>query len=129
MPVFVRNRTSDECTAYAYANMSSAMSGGDLSRCLLWFDDLVDMGKYLHMDGEDLYLQLADSPPGKRQKKRVEKRKMLQYLSSTIEAEAGDKNSLEFPFIKFEIIAEATADFSDSNIIGQGGFGKVYKTM
>ncbi|WVZ87301.1 hypothetical protein U9M48_033958, partial [Paspalum notatum var. saurae] len=170
MPVFVRNRSLDECTAecrsncsctaYAYANMSTAMSGGDMSRCLLWFGDLVDMGKYLHMDGEDLYLRLADSPPvkkkstllkillptiaclllltfgalvwtyknrGKRQKKRVEKRKMLQYLSSTIEAEAGDKNSLEFPFISFEIIAEATANFSDSNIIGQGGFGKVYK--
>ncbi|KAJ1272950.1 hypothetical protein BS78_06G242300 [Paspalum vaginatum] len=71
MPVFVRNRTSDECTteccsncsctAYAYANMSTALSGGDLSRCLLWFGELVDMGKYLHMDGEDLYLRQAGS--------------------------------------------------------------------
>ncbi|TVT98134.1 hypothetical protein EJB05_56586, partial [Eragrostis curvula] len=71
MPVFVRNRSSDgcaaeclgncSCKAYAYANMSSAMSGGDPSRCLLWFGELVDMGKYTHIDGEDLYLRLAGS--------------------------------------------------------------------
>ncbi|TVU16222.1 hypothetical protein EJB05_39774, partial [Eragrostis curvula] len=71
MPVFVRNRSSDgcaaeclgncSCTAYAYTNLSNAMSGGDPSRCLLWFGELVDMGKYPINAGEDLYLRLAGS--------------------------------------------------------------------
>ncbi|XP_039772123.1 S-locus-specific glycoprotein S13-like [Panicum virgatum] len=47
MPVFVRNRSFDgctaecrgncSCTAYAYTNLSTAISGGHMSRCLLWF--------------------------------------------------------------------------------------------
>jgi hypothetical protein len=71
MPEFVRNKTFDSCaaecrsncscTAYAYANLSSAISGGDLSRCLLWFGELVDIGKDVNIDGENLYLRLAGS--------------------------------------------------------------------
>ncbi|KAK3141414.1 hypothetical protein QOZ80_4BG0333600 [Eleusine coracana subsp. coracana] len=71
MPVFVRNRSLDgcvaeclgncSCTAYAYANLSNAISGGDQSRCLMWFSELVDMGKYEPIMGENLYLRLAGS--------------------------------------------------------------------
>ncbi|GJN01635.1 hypothetical protein PR202_ga18915 [Eleusine coracana subsp. coracana] len=70
-PIFVRNRSLDgcvaechgncSCTAYAYANLSNAISGGDQSRCLLWFGELVDIGKYEPIIGEDLYLRLAGS--------------------------------------------------------------------
>ncbi|KAF7012011.1 hypothetical protein CFC21_026251 [Triticum aestivum] len=35
--------------------------------------------------------------------------------------------SLEFPRITFEDIAAATDSFHDTNILGKGGFGKVYK--
>jgi hypothetical protein len=69
MPVFVRNRSFEGCTAecisnclctaYAYTNLTSPISGGDLSRCLLWFGELVDMGKQVSIDGENLYLRLA----------------------------------------------------------------------
>ncbi|KAL6844007.1 hypothetical protein ACP4OV_025680 [Aristida adscensionis] len=149
MPAFVRNRSFDgcaaecrgncSCTAYAYANLSSAISGGDRSRCLLWFGELVDMGKYENMGGEDLYLRLAGSPAVQtnsnlkillpiiawtRQKKSVHNRTMLEYMTST--DEAGDK-SIEFPFLSFEDIVVATDNFSDSNMLGKGGFGKVYK--
>ncbi|KAL6651965.1 hypothetical protein ACP70R_010890 [Stipagrostis hirtigluma subsp. patula] len=168
-PVFVRNRSFDgcaaecssncSCTAYAYANLSTALSGGDLSRCLLWFGELIDMGKDVNMDGEDLYLRLAGShedqkksilarilPPvivclillaftasfwkckyrGTRQTKEAQKRMTLEYLRST--DEAGDK-TIEFPFISFEDIVAATGNFSGSNMLGKGGFGKVYKGM
>jgi len=49
---------------------------------------------------------------------------MIEYLEST--DEPGDKN-IEFPFINFNDIIAATDNFSDSNMLGKGGFGKVYK--
>jgi hypothetical protein len=51
---------------------------------------------------------------------------MLDYLNS--KDEAGDKN-IEFPFISFENIVAAMDNFSDCNMLGQGGFGKVYKIL
>jgi hypothetical protein len=63
---------------------------------------------------------------GTRRKKKVQKRQMLEYLRST--DKAGDKN-LEFPFIDFEDIAAAMDNFSDTNMLGKGGFGKVYKVL
>lgn len=35
----------------------------------------------------------------------------------------------EFPFFPMESVRVATNDFSDSNKLGQGGFGPVYKVM
>jgi len=73
-PVFVRNRTlggceaecrgNCSCTAYAYTNLRTAISGGHMSRCLLWFGELVDIAKDVNIDGENLYLRLAGSSTG-----------------------------------------------------------------
>lgn len=40
--------------------------------------------------------------------------------------ELGDEN-IELPFFSFRDIVTATEDFSNDNMLGQGGFGKVYK--
>ncbi|KAI5010013.1 hypothetical protein ZWY2020_012150 [Hordeum vulgare] len=118
--------------------------------------ELIDTGKY-DQYGENLHLRLADSPENnkmvkivlpiiacmltltcialvsickyrarKRHKKDTHKRQMIEYLNSSIEIEDED---VDFPFVSFEDIAAATDNFSDSNQIGRGGFGKVYKGM
>jgi len=51
---------------------------------------------------------------------------MLEYFRSS--DETGDKN-IEFPIISFEDIVAATDHFSDSNMLGKGGFGNVYKVL
>jgi hypothetical protein len=61
---------------------------------------------------------------GKRQKERVQKRMVLEYLRST--DEDGDKNP-DFPFISFQDIAVAIDNFCHKNLLGKGGFGKFYK--
>ncbi|CAL5070208.1 unnamed protein product [Urochloa decumbens] len=148
-------RMNCSCTAYAYVNMSSAGTSAYTTRCLVWTGELIDMGKAASF-GQNLYLRLAGSHvqhkrtslkillpiiacllllastalfctckyrAGKQQKKKSEKRNMLEYLRSTNEA----GNNIEFPFIRFEDIVAATDKFSDSNMLGKGGFGNVYK--
>ncbi|SPT20201.1 unnamed protein product [Triticum aestivum] len=131
----VLNRSFDECTtecsnncsctAYAYTKLSSKGATADQSKCLLWTGELVDTGKYSNND-ENLYLRLANSPASKQKKKEIHNGPMLGYLSSS--NEIGGEHG-EFPFVSFEDIAMATDNFSDSKIIGSGGFGKVYKMM
>jgi hypothetical protein len=48
---------------------------------------------------------------------------MLRYFSGS---EFDDEN-LELPFFSFGDVVTATKNFSDNNLLGQGGFGKVYK--
>ena len=47
-------------------------------------------------------------------------------LSLSNSNEPGGKN-VEYPFVSFEDIVAATDNFSDSNMLGRGGFGTVYK--
>ncbi|CAL5025263.1 unnamed protein product [Urochloa decumbens] len=133
LQVFIwRNKSFDQCEAecsrncsclaYAYAYLSNAGTMGDTSRCLVWTEVLIDMGKAT-IASENLYLRLGGSP-GKRQQKEIQKRRMLEYLRST--DEDGDRN-IEFPLISFQDIVSATDNFSESNMLGKGGFGKVYK--
>ncbi|CAN6217297.1 unnamed protein product [Urochloa humidicola] len=68
--VRVANRSLDECAAecagdcscvaYAYANLSTTVTAGDATRCLVWAGDLIDTEKIGDVVGSDtFYLRLA----------------------------------------------------------------------
>ncbi|VAI63043.1 unnamed protein product [Triticum turgidum subsp. durum] len=144
------------CTAYAYANMSTKFMNGDETRCLLWIGDLIDTEKLIGQ-GENLYIRinglsgkerksaiLKIALPvlscllviicvcfvwicnfgGKQRNKKIWK-KLMSGTSSTF-AELRNVN-LKYAFISFKEIVLATNKFSNSNMLGHGGFGNVYK--
>ncbi|KAI5010012.1 hypothetical protein ZWY2020_012149 [Hordeum vulgare] len=142
------------CMAYAYANLSRAGVMADPSRCLVWSGELTDIGKTT--TGEDLYIRLVGSSVdrkislikiglpimacmllvtcptlvwmykyrGKWQKMVKQKKLMRGYFSTSNRLEG---ENIEFPFVSYEEILSATNCFADSNLLGRGGFGKVYK--
>lgn len=61
---------------------------------------------------------------GKQGSKEIWTRLMLGDMSGT--HELADRK-LDLPLISFREIAVATQNFSDSAILGRGGFGTVYK--
>uniref|UniRef100_A0A0D3G018 Receptor-like serine/threonine-protein kinase n=1 Tax=Oryza barthii TaxID=65489 RepID=A0A0D3G018_9ORYZ len=71
-----------------------------------------------------IYLVSKCKSRGIRQNKEKTKRPVIQQLSTI--HDLWDQN-LEFPCISFEDITAATDSFHDTNMLGKGGFGKVYK--
>ncbi|XP_048550304.1 G-type lectin S-receptor-like serine/threonine-protein kinase B120 isoform X4 [Triticum urartu] len=144
------------CTAFTYTNMSTDAINGVETRCLLWTRDLIDMEKLVGQ-GETLYIRvnaLSDKKQksvvlkitlpvvssllivicawlvwicnlGGKQKNKKNWKKVMSGTSST-SVELHDGN-LKYPFISFKEIVLATNNFSNSNMLGHGGFGNVYK--
>ncbi|XP_044334903.1 G-type lectin S-receptor-like serine/threonine-protein kinase B120 [Triticum aestivum] len=143
------------CTAYAYANLQNGSTSDDVPRCLIWLGELVDTGKF--RDGENLYLRLASSTvakesnvlkialpdavhelfvrnnidkklflSGKRRIKKVKNKYARQHSKNSKSIEL-ENETIELPYICFEDVVTATDNFSDYNMLGKGGFRKVYK--
>ncbi|EOY28582.1 Cysteine-rich RLK 10, putative [Theobroma cacao] len=97
------------------------------SRCLLslygWIAEPFWVLPYYHLN--DLFLAMP------RSYEEISQKALLYELASprgvTITQEGELVTSQEFPFLDLPTIREATDDFSDSNRLGQGGFGTVYK--
>lgn len=62
----------------------------------------------------------------RRNRQETQERTVLEHLSTFDELR--DQNP-ELPCISFEDIAAAMNNFCDTNILGKGGFGKVYKVL
>ncbi|CAD6266026.1 unnamed protein product [Miscanthus lutarioriparius] len=144
------------CVAYAHANMSTKGINGDDTRCLIWTGKMIDMERY-SQGGETLYIRIDKSSGDMTKTKTLEialpavtsflvficigvictywfrdkqgstdirNRLMLGDMSTANEV-AGE--SVELSLYSFREISTATNNFADSTILGQGGFGTVYK--
>ncbi|XP_051126095.1 G-type lectin S-receptor-like serine/threonine-protein kinase At4g27290 isoform X2 [Andrographis paniculata] len=136
------------CTAYTNLDVRNGGSG-----CLLWFEDLLDL-KQVYGGGQDIFIRLASSEldnitvgDSRKSKKRTaiiasftslaaaivlmalclgKKRVILMKLRKGDWRKEDDKD-LELPLVELHKISKATDNFCESNKLGEGGFGPVYK--
>ncbi|CAN1780030.1 G-type lectin S-receptor-like serine/threonine-protein kinase At4g27290 [Linum perenne] len=130
------------CSCTAYANLDIRNGG---SGCLIWFTDLLDI-RVLYDNRQDLYIRMAASDIGRNNDGRKSKKKnaVLIILGSGLSAgvvlvalgfiiwykikrqQQNGKGDQDL-FISCSSFASATNNFSSANVLGQGGFGRVYK--
>ncbi|KAL2242402.1 UNVERIFIED_CONTAM: G-type lectin S-receptor-like serine/threonine-protein kinase [Sesamum indicum] len=102
--------TLDECRQECLRNCScTAYTQLDINKgngCLIWYEDqLIDI-RTMTQDGQAIYIRMAASEAGK-------------YKC--------DEKHPDLPFFNLSVILKATNHFSQSNKLGEGGFGPVYK--
>ncbi|XP_052210775.1 G-type lectin S-receptor-like serine/threonine-protein kinase RKS1 isoform X2 [Diospyros lotus] len=135
----------NNCTCAAYTSLESG-------ECVTWHGDLMDMR--IFNGGLDLYIRVDAEEPTQQSKKSGNLRGknlaivvtsivvtvvMITYFvcwlvlrrTKKVDSEHNyqpfDEENLELPMFDMFTIAGATDKFSDKNIIGEGGFGQVYK--
>ncbi|KAL3503298.1 hypothetical protein ACH5RR_037747 [Cinchona calisaya] len=131
------------CTAFTNSNITNGGSG-----CLMWFGDLIDIREFHDESSEqDIYLRLPESELGSI-RERKKKRALLIFVTPIVSGgmiflclvvwcmiqkrkkKRGTKigkEDIDLPLFQLEAVTTATKSFSFSNIIGEGGFGPVYK--
>ncbi|KAH1143142.1 hypothetical protein GLYMA_12G143000v4 [Glycine max] len=138
------------CTAYAQLNISGEGSG-----CLHWFSDIVDI-RTLPEGGQNFYLRMATVTASELQlqdhrfsRKKLAgivvgctifiiavtvfglifciRRKKLKQSEANYWKDKSKEDDIDLPIFHFLSISNATNQFSESNKLGQGGFGPVYK--
>ncbi|KAK3424235.1 hypothetical protein EUGRSUZ_F01040 [Eucalyptus grandis] len=132
-----------KCSCTAYAN-SDVRGGG--SGCLMWFGNLVDLREF-EQDNyvQNIYIKLSASELDSIQS--PVNKKILVTVASVISGlliagvalsimwksimkrrgSQRQKEDIDLPLYDFSTIAVATGHFSQTNMIGAGGFGSVYK--
>ncbi|KAG7584828.1 Protein kinase-like domain superfamily [Arabidopsis thaliana x Arabidopsis arenosa] len=145
-----KERCVKDCNCVAFANMDSQNGG---SGCMVWLHELHDIRSY-KTKGLDFYIKLpvaADLVEGNnvsettiglivgvstlllifivlliyKTRKMRERTIVCQRENPTMDISITE--DWQSHLMDFEVISQATNFFSDSNKIGEGGFGSVYK--
>ncbi|KAK4355309.1 hypothetical protein RND71_024280 [Anisodus tanguticus] len=126
------------CTAYSNPDIRNGGSG-----CLLWFGELIDIRKFSQNE-QNLYVRVAAS---ELDRNRWRKRSVLIAVISAAVAtfvlsilawfsfqrrkrrtgSEVENEDMELPLFDLVTVNSATENFSCANVIGEGGFGPVYK--
>ncbi|KAK9938295.1 hypothetical protein M0R45_015044 [Rubus argutus] len=139
-------RKIKECKAECLKNCS-CVAYAIAEGCLMWFGDLVDMRELtVDISVQDIYIRMPASELGDSSEK--EKRVVLIAVISAVcvllflglscwciirkkkqskRGSRSNKENMELPLFDFQTIAAGTSNFSRKNILGEGGFGPVYK--
>ncbi|KAL0406863.1 UNVERIFIED_CONTAM: G-type lectin S-receptor-like serine/threonine-protein kinase [Sesamum latifolium] len=129
------------CTAYANPYITDGRSG-----CLIWYGDLIDIREVYGADSKQIvYIRLPVSELEEEKEEEHAAGKVRLILTAAgvvffcliccvtlvirrLKRRARRKNEdIELPLFKLSMIAAATNNFSSGNMIGEGGFGPVYK--
>ncbi|KAH6821081.1 hypothetical protein C2S53_014991 [Perilla frutescens var. hirtella] len=133
VPDFARQfstRKEDECRTICLANCSCLAYARDSNiGCMLWSDSLIDIQTFESV-GVDLFIRLAASEMDKTNDKSIVGVGQTFSSDSTaivLKDESEKVNIGELPQFTFEMLANATHQFHENNLLGRGGFGPVYK--
>ncbi|XP_009766396.1 G-type lectin S-receptor-like serine/threonine-protein kinase At4g27290 [Nicotiana sylvestris] len=135
-----------DCNCTAYSNLDIRNGG---SGCLQWFGELIDIREFSQNE-QDLFVRVAASElvsitdsDRKRRRKRTTLIAVISVVVATFilsflawfsfqrrkrrtGSENGDED-MELPLFDLVTVTSATKNFSSANVIGEGGFGPVYK--
>ncbi|PON86657.1 S-receptor-like serine/threonine-protein kinase [Trema orientale] len=134
------------CACTAYAN--SDVRKGETS-CVMWFGDLIDMRELPQEEKEhDIYIRLAASEIESMHKSKRKNGKITIMVAATISGICfmgftfwciiwkigtkrrgleSKKEDIDLPIFDLATISRATKNFSNTSMLGEGGFGPVYK--
>ncbi|XP_070037589.1 G-type lectin S-receptor-like serine/threonine-protein kinase At4g27290 isoform X1 [Nicotiana tabacum] len=131
-----------DCNCTAYSNLD-VRNGG--SGCLLWFGELIDIRELSHNE-QDLFVRVAASELDSDRKRRRKRSTLIAVISAVLatfilsvlawfsfqrrKRRTGSEVSneeMELPLFDLVAVTSATNNFSSANVIGEGGFGPVYK--
>ncbi|KAI8531524.1 hypothetical protein RHMOL_Rhmol11G0143000 [Rhododendron molle] len=148
------HQCKDECLRNCSCLAYTRAEGKAGAICITWYENLMDVKRYVRsfLDGGlDLYVrvdavELAQSTKSRRLKKKkvaivVTSVVLTSVLSIILVCwlvmkkrrrgidiqDSTNEEKVELPIFDMVTLAEATNNFSDTNKIGQGGFGSVYK--
>ncbi|XP_015081045.1 G-type lectin S-receptor-like serine/threonine-protein kinase At4g27290 [Solanum pennellii] len=133
------------CTAYSDLDIRNGGSG-----CLLWFGELIDIREFSQNE-QNLYVRVAASELDRtRRRKRsvligvisavvatlilsslawfyVQRRKRRRIGECILTGSKVENEDMELPLFDLVTVTSSTGNFSSANVIGEGGFGPVYK--
>ncbi|CAA7039620.1 unnamed protein product [Microthlaspi erraticum] len=145
-----RKRCLKDCYCTGYANMVVDVGIGGID-CLIYRGNLFDTRTLTAEGGQDLYVKVPHTYLDKGARINTKNKLVIvsgailvvsltfamfwwwcrKRILSDLQMDGGDTTNSnkdpELPHMDFGTICEATNDFCDSNKLGEGGFGIVYK--